>query len=88
MGCTGVTFCDLCKKVPAFKFAVALLRNVRFWLPREAIYVVQDHYFIAFADFDEIQEDFREFRKTKKRKVIMSFPGGATVHISRNILAE
>ena len=53
MSCTGVTFADFCEKVMKYWFGVALLRNVRFGLPREAIYLGQDHYNIAFADFDE-----------------------------------
>ena len=74
MSCTGVVFGDLCQKVQMIQFGRLLLRNVRFWLPRQAIYLGQDHYNIAFADFDEIPGNFREFRKSKKRKVQMSFP--------------
>ena len=87
MSCTGVTFADLCQKVMKYWFGRLLLRNVRFRLPREAIYVVQDHYFIAFADFDEIPEKSRisEIEKAQSYNVI---PPGATVHISRNILAK
>ena len=87
MGCTGVTFADLCQKVIKYWFAVALLRNVRFWLPREAIYVGQDHYYIAFADFDEIPEKSRIWKIEKAQSAKVFLPGAA-VHISRNISAK
>ena len=83
MRCAGVTFADFCEKVMKYWFGRLLLRNVRFGLPREAIYVGQDHYYIAFADFDEIPDFFANFGNRKGAKCKSVSTGGCGPYIAK-----